>query len=406
MQFEQISLHRIPLKSGRTLSDVDAGGHVVPKIDWLTVIFQDCSLNHVLSWLQQDDCVSEFCASIYELSRGYDQVFTFRYNDILLETSAFGFYGYDQDEALFDVIVPKIRLELSGTALDFLRAFGIDMDTYRFAVPVLPEGASYHFTRCDWAFDLLDYKPTFIDNLIDHIYTHSLPSGRVPIASSHGAISYKVVTGDQKTVYLGSPQSDRMLRCYDKRLQYIDRNTGAYVKSDPYGQPDSWLRIEWQTRNKLAHNLVLDSSLEFKHILRKIFDTYAFAEGNQGKEYCNHARSVVSFWSNLFPWKDIESRIIQNLNFVQLVSPDDRVISTFQTIMVRNFMFAYSLLGASGIEKICEDYLASLMRDDPASVRRRIAFYNRLNQLSVSRELSHNRDFGLFNNSGRLSFKL
>lgn len=401
MQFEQISLHHIPLKSGRTLSEVDPGGHVVPKIDWLTIIFQDCSLNHVLRWLQQDDCVSEFCESIYELSRGYDQVFTFRYNDILLETSAFSFYGVDQNEALFDIVVPKIRLELSGTALDFLRACGIDMDSYRFTVPVLPEGASYHFTRCDWAFDLLDYKSTFIDDLIDHIRTHSLPSGRVPIASSHGAISYKVVTGDQKTVYLGSPQSDRMLRCYDKRLQYIDRTTGAYVKPDPYGQPDSWLRIEWQTRNKLAHNLVMDSSLEFKHILRKIFDTYAFADGTVARD-----RSVVPFWSTLFPWKDIESRIIQNLNFVEFRTPEDRVISSFKTVMLRNFMFAYSILGSKGIEKMCNDYLSGLMRSDPTSVRRRLAFYNRLNQLEIAKELSSDRAEGLWNNSGRLFFKL
>ena len=317
MQFEQVGIFdRLP---DLPYSVLDNDGKIYAKIDWLTVVFHDCCMNDVLAWLNLSDCVTDFCLSCYEQSRGYDQVFRFNYNNILLETASFNFYNQDLDVSIFDAVVPKIRLDLSGTALDYLRSIGINMDSYRFTAPKLPEGGSYHFTRCDWAFDFINYKPEFISCLIDHINTHKLPSERVPLASTRGAISCKVVSVGQRTVYLGSPHSDRMLRIYDKRMQYINLTTQTYTKANPYGDPDSWFRIEWQTRNKFSHNLVLGvddqgRAADFKSILKDIFVRYAFADGT----FDNHniARPVVDFWNNLFDWQDIERRFIQNANFV------------------------------------------------------------------------------------------
>lgn len=408
MEFEQLALNDALIGHVREVSDIscrklDDDGRVYAKIDWLTVMFFDCSLQHVLDWIQLGDCVSDFCADVYEQARGYDNVFKFRYEGIMLETSSFSYYGIEQDERLFDLIVPKIRLELSGSALDYLRSIGLNMDTYRFQSPVLPEGGSYHFTRCDFAFDFVNYQPRFLDALIDHINVHQLPSGRVPLASTKGAIGYRIVTGGQKTVYLGSPQADKMLRVYDKRLQYVNQLTDTYIKENPYSDPDSWIRIEWQTRNKVANNLVLDSALEFKHILKMIFEAYSFADGTQDNH--NVSRSVVPFWLNLFPWQEIESRLVQNSNFVQYESPDVKVINRFEQ-NIRSFIFYYSLVGKQRLTECCNQYLRSLEKNDPVSKRRLLAFTNKLNQLSFVHELSGDRDFGLFNNSGRLYFKL
>lgn len=219
MQFEQMSVFdSIPSVTFNTLAN---DGKVYCKVDWLTVMFFDCTMNDVLSWLHLDDCVTDFCASAYQQSRGYDEVFKFMYNNIMLETSSFNFYGSDLDISIFDTVVPKIRLELSGSALDYLRSIGIDFNDYRLVKPKLSEGGSYHFTRCDWAYDFINYKPEFIDRMIEHINTHKLPSERIPLASTKGAISCKLVTGGQKTIYLGSPQSDRMLRVYDKKCSML-----------------------------------------------------------------------------------------------------------------------------------------------------------------------------------------
>ena len=316
MQFEKLIIdQRFDRPYQIHYNVLDNDNKIYCKLDWLTVIFENCSLNHVLRWLQLEDVVSDFCAAAYEQSRGYDNVFKFVYNGILLETSSFNFYGEDLSVSIFGTVVPKIRLELSGSALDYLRSIGLDMDTYRFNAPDLPLAGSYHFTRADWAYDFINYMPDFVDRMLDHIAQNMLPSGRIPLASTKGAIGCRVVTGGQKTIYLGSPQSDKMLRVYDKKMQYIDLNSGLYKKTNPYNDPASWFRIEWQTRNKLAHNLVLDATQDFKSILRKIFDSYAFAKGDHDI-YHNGSRPVVDFWLKLFNWKEVESRIIQNANFV------------------------------------------------------------------------------------------
>ena len=403
MQFEQLNMFdSVPSVNFNTL---DNDGKIYCKVDWLTVMFFDSSMNHVLRWLKLDGCVTDFCSAAFQQSRGYDEVFKFMYNGIMLETSSFNFYGQDIDLSIFDIVVPKIRLELSGSALDYLRSIGVDMNSYRFVVPDLPDGGSYHFTRCDWAFDFINYMPDFVDRMIHHCTTHSLQSGRIPLASTKGAIGCKLVTGNQKTVYLGSPQSDRMLRVYDKRLQSINLGTQTYVKPNPYGDPDSWFRIEWQTRNKMANNLVLDKSLDFKHILKLIFDKYAFADGTVNNH--NVSRSTVDFWLDLFNWTDLETRIIQNAKYVQYESPEEKVIASFKSVMIRTFIFTYSLLGREAFEKMINDYLRGLDLPDPVSHRRSLAFLSRLNEFQdFELPTEAKKAQGLFNFLGRLQFKL
>lgn len=408
MQFEQLTFDQLRFEQPQqiTYHSLDNQGKIYCKIDWLTVIFENCSMNQILDWLKLGDCVSDFCAAAFEQSRGYDQVFKFVYNGIMLETSTFNFYGQDMSVMLFDVICPKIRLEISGGALDYLRSIGVDMNSYRFVRPNLPEGGSYHFTRCDFAYDFINYMPEFVDQLIDHIHRNRLPSERVPLASTKGAIGCRVVTGGQKTVYLGSPQSDKMLRVYDKRMEQSDLNTRTYKRPNPYNDPESWFRIEWQTRNRLAHDLTLDQTQDFKSILKIIFDKYAFAEGNGGKNYCRH-RQAVDFWLKLFDWHEVEKRIIQNAKYVLCESPEEKLIKSFESVMIRSFILYYTLMGREGLQKAIDRYLASLYSPDQVSERRFLAFLNKLNNLdSVELGSSSPEQGGLWNCCGRLAFKL
>lgn len=359
-------------------------------------------MNDVLSWLNLDDAVTDFCLGFYERCRGFDNRFNFTYNGITLETADFSFYGKEINVSLFDVTVPKIRLELSGSGLDFLRSRGFDVDMYVKYPIDLPEGGAYHFTRVDYAFDFINYCPEFVDCMIDHIYHHKLPSERVPVLNLPGGIKVKLVTGGQKTIYLGSPQSDRMLRVYDKRMQYVDLGTGAYKKDNPYGNPDSWFRIEWQCRNQFANSLIR-SDLEHKHILKDIFERYAFSDSNSDKR----SRRPVDFWLKLFDWSDVEKRIVQNAKYVESTSPEEEVIDRFQKVMMRTFILYFSLVGREGLEKACNDYLNSLSGSDPVSQRRYISFLNKLNLLSdLSLSSDSSPGVGLWNNCGRFAFRL
>lgn len=412
MEFEQLSAfdHFSDVPELFQYTSLDNDGWIYPKIDWLTVIFTDCSMNTVLQWLRMDHCVSDFCAGFYEQSRGYDQVFKFRFNDVLLEASSFSFYGIDLSVAMFDVIVPKIRLELSGRGLDYLRSTGIIPEDHRYVVPIFPEGGSYHVTRCDWAFDFVNYKPEFVDRLIDHCNVNKLPSERIPLASTKGAISCRIVTGGQKTVYLGSPQSDSMLRCYDKRMEQLDLTSGVYKRQNPYNNPDSWFRIEWQTRNKLANKLFQDPYMDLKHILRLIFDRYAFADGQIDAR--NKARPVVDFWLDLFNWQEIESRIIQNAKYVQT---EDLTAKLAKRVMLqgpRLFSFASMLFDRDSLERMINEWFAWLFSQDPQAQRSLMTYLAQLNQLLIENpdyQIADSREacsFGLYRFMGQLRFKL
>lgn len=413
MEFQQLSIsdQRYPDFVPVTYASLNNEGKIYTKIDWLTFVFSDCSMDDVLKWIHLDHAVSDFLAGCYEQSKGYDEVFRFVYNGVLLETSKMSFYGND-GIPVFSAVCPKIRLDLSGSALDYLRSIGVDMDTYRLVKPELPVGGCYHVTRCDWAYDLVNYRPEFLDRLIDHIFKHRTPADRVPLAGTRSAVSFKIMTGGQKTVYLGRPQSDKLLRVYDKRMQFTNRSTNTYIRENPYNDPDSWIRLEWQTRNKTAHELALSVSPtgeynDPKRILKKIFELYAFADGTVDNH--NVTRPVVDFWNELFDWKDVESRIIQNAKFVELKTPDQQVIDSFESVMMRTCIFYLTLLGREEFVKRCNAYLRNLEKPDSVSWRRNVAFLNRLNQLSCVDKLPDSitqSSGGLYKLSGRLYFSL
>lgn len=406
MEFEQQSIFDSPALPIQ-YTTLDNDGKVYCKLDWITCMFFDCSMNTVLSWLKLDDLVSDFLLQFYQRCQGYDHRFEFSCNGIMLDCSAFDFYGQQVDVCIFDKVVPKLRLELSGSGLDFLRSRGVDIDNFVRQPINLPEGAQYHFTRCDFAYDFINYCPEFMDQLLDYIYHNQLPSGRVPIYRMTSGVSCRVVTGGQKIVYLGSNQSDRMLRIYDKRLEQIDKLSWVYKKPNPYGDPDSWFRIEWQCRNKFANNMLVGVDdqgrmHDFKTILKLIFLKYAFAEGLSGDRHRNHVKPV-DFWQNLFDWEHLEQRIIQNAKYVECKDPQEDFVQRFRVTNLRSLMYYLSLVGLDGMRADCNKYIQSLYQDDLVSQRRYMHFLNKCNylQLQITSD-----SLGLYNNCGRLGFKI
>ena len=88
-------------------------------------------------------------------------------------------------------------------------------------------------------------------------------------------------------------------------------------------------------------------------------------------------------------------------------SPDEKIVKSFESVMIRTFLFYASILGKDGLEEACNRYLRSLDGVDPVSRRRNLAFFNKLNQLSISDHLpDSSNSFGLWRNCGRLYFKL
>lgn len=387
MLVEQLSVFDLPFDVES--SDLDHGC-VYPKLDWITLIFRGTTINHVLKWLNVDDTVNEFLRSLYRVDGGLVPSFIFSYNHIRLEASQIGFFKSDPDTHMFDVVVPSIRLELSGEALDYLRSIGIEIYDYRFTQYDFGNGLvdvynceEVHCTRCDWAYDFVDYKPEFLDTFIDFLQSNSLPSGRVPLRSTKSALKYSLKLGAEKTIYLGSGKSSKLLRVYDKKLQYFDEDLNVWKKA-PYGACDSWFRIEWQLRDQVAHSFLFsyeDGKYNtYESVLRQIFENYAFGDASQDARY--RKRNPVAFWSELLPWEELSNRIIQNAKFVRVKTRAERCDNYWKGSCIRNNILHSSFFGVEYEDEILEDYLKSLhyYNDliDPSTPRKRDQFMSDL----------------------------
>lgn len=293
----------------RTEGDDSPGVYAL--IDYYTAVFQDECIANVINWVGLEPSVytDDFYASMLEISAGYDNKFIFSYENIKIDVMQSVLRGFDLDDEIFFQKLPKIRLEISGSGLMYLRRLGVDVDhLFRDESYLLP---TQHITRMDFAYDLINYKPELLDQLMEYCRLNHTASGRIIRCSRDGycasAISCEIKDVGQKTVYLGASASDRMLRVYDKRLQCVDRETGIYKKENPYGNPKSWIRVEMQTRNRVAHELGLDGG-DLTAILREIYQFYCFADMSTP----NYRREPAPFWKELFNWEELD-RTVQNI---------------------------------------------------------------------------------------------
>lgn len=386
MQIEQLSVFDLPQIVD--YNDRLEHGRIYCKIDTLTFMFKDCTINMILRWLKLNDSVGEFLQSMYSQNSGMVPKFIFSCFDIRIEAAQIGFYNVDRSIPMFDVLCPEIRLYLGGSALDYLRSIGVDFYDYRFVQPDLGSIGTYHCTRCDWAFDFVDYKPEFLDTLIDYVQNNSLPSGRVPVANT--AFGYTLRLGSsEKTLYIGSPTSDKVLRCYDKRMQLYNVDTGLWSQA-PYGDCDSWFRLEWQLRNSSAHKTLFSKDPDtgevnsFITMLKQIFAVYSFSDPTHDNSH-NGSRPVVDFWQKFLPWEEISSKIIQNAKYVQPTNRVTKVTNFIEHSALRSIILYLLIYGKEGLVRKCEEYLRSFDFEkdifDPTSANRRSVFLSMVEEI-------------------------
>lgn len=102
---------------------------IYAKLDWYSAVFTDSSINEVIAWVGLSHAFQdEFFKAQSERSSGYDDVFVFTYNSIQIDVSKFYLYGKDIDISAFDQKLPRIRLNISGKGLDYLRSTGFAVD--------------------------------------------------------------------------------------------------------------------------------------------------------------------------------------------------------------------------------------------------------------------------------------
>lgn len=319
---------------------------IYPKLDYFQAVFEDVDFAYVLEYIGLPATqFGDFLTNSYERSLGYIDHIGYRFENISLETRAEYLVKHDGEECdLSNWIFSKIYLIISGQGLDYLRDKGIDVD-HRFrqqpAVNEITGRPVMHPTRADFAFDLINYKPDFLDSCIAH--ASNFTNG-IPLCGICKPLKFSVRTGDQKTMYIGSPRSEKLLRIYDKMMEKSDRY-GNLLSSPVDYDVNSWIRVELQTR-KSESQRVLYGEGDYMSIFRYIYDYYCF-RGNDGKP--------AEFWLNLFEWEKIPA-IIQNAKWVS--APLDK--EKCDTLFVRalKIVCAYeAVYGQNYVEKRKREFM-------------------------------------------------
>lgn len=317
------------------------------KLDWFTAMFYDCSIDEVVGCLgfEVNYDLKESYSSAFCRNFAYGNCFTFTLDNISLFITVLDVYRTFNTEDLelidpvtfFSSPIPSIRLDLSGSSLNQLRARGVDVD-YFFKIPFDVHGKEYHVTRADFAFDLVDYCPEFLDNCLRACNFYHNSNNLLYTASGGRAIKYSMRLGDQKTLYLGSKGSEKLLRIYDKRLEYEQAHRLCQC---PYNEddnvPSSWIRVELQSRDGSAQSLLYDSN-DYLEVFRFIFDKFSIRTG-PGMD-----SPICKEWVDLFDWNTIP-RIIQNANTVHYESISERAGKYIRNIAFSNIVIHLADVG-------------------------------------------------------------
>ena len=373
---------------------------IFAKLDWLTIVYDHCSTREILRSLLTD------IVDDTELDRVYGSRLMHSYGyitDLFINLNGVNiayhmnevndlFHYMDLESvdsfSFFDQKFNYIRVDISGSGLDYIRSLGIDLDKH-FKDPEYLGGhqygydLTYHLTRVDTAFDLINYHPDFLDRQIEICRKCGNPDTlRIGIAGKGGGIAYSIREGDQKTLYLGTGRSDRVLRIYDKLLQF--RKSGM-LGSCPYNVstsdgtvlvPASWIRIELQCRRPEATHEIMFGSKNFLDVFMFVKKHFSL----RNEENCADAS-----WIELFDW-DVCHSIIQNTKLVTFVSRIERAENWVMNAAWSNLMTLVCHYGWEWLIDRCNKRLLHLQSShDPIDQKRYSAFFSRIvdNQLNL-----------------------
>lgn len=353
------------------MSEEKAKSAIYPLLDYFSGIFEGTTIAAIGHWIGVDHFLPEFLGQSMTVPTAQMMYFCYRFQHIkffvpFLDVQRAALDGDFRNCNLFNYEFRSIKLDISGDGLQWLRGYwqdelhrDIDVDSYlRLIIDERTGVGKFHITRCDFAFDLINYNSSFLEDCIAYCdCLRAMKIKRISCGGVNSGLKFSCKDGsEESTLYLGTTYSDNFLRIYDKKLEYTDE-CGAWKKLCPYGEGvDSWIRIELQTRRDKAHALLYSSSeASLKEwqlgIFRWIYDRFAFMDRDYTKT--TRAKGIESFWVALFDWKSI-SKIICNKNFVEFVKPTiERTIDFIEGPAFSSVVTYFSYFGvADGIDRI------------------------------------------------------
>lgn len=330
---------------------------VTSKIDWFQAVFVNRSFSYVLFDFIGLEPMTFDPSFLQSFNRylGYDTQFGWSYNGISLSghLREMEQRGLCETSDVFNANLAKVQLSISGSGLDYLRQQGIDVNEFCRRIPELDDNGQpvWHPTRVDFAFDFVNFSEDLYSRCSRFLHDEYSDYGYVKTNGSCRPIKYSVRSGGERTIYLGSARSDRLLRIYDKKLEQLDRS--GILKYTPIDDDiTNWTRIELQVRNGNAYNLLYGSS-DFSDILRFIYDNYVFVTLDNKR---------VDFFDDYIS-RDSLGSIIQNANYMRPRA--DRESKEIQFRKFRRLLVAFiAAYGYDYVNTEVEKFLRSTYTDD------------------------------------------
>lgn len=303
--------------------------YIVAKVDWFSGIFEQTTVKQVFDYFGVDTAgnYEDFLDSINNrIINVIGALWTsvIRFKGIMVSFSNNELFSYHCSPEEIDsiklqnIVFNNINVTISGSGLDELRSYGIDIDRKIYDLHSV-DREFYHITRIDFAFDFINVgfirdTNLVVHDLFDDFYSTCQEcrtlTGRITTGGTQG-LGYSVRLGDQRTIYLGSPRSDRLLRVYDKKLQFEQKAIATCPYRVKGELPISWIRIELQCRRNVAHALAYPTNFDntYLHVLRFIYDKCMPRKRTENGCY------ITAKWINqLFDWDKLPSYLTPQLN--------------------------------------------------------------------------------------------
>lgn len=361
---------------------------IYAKLDWYSVMLHNRSIDEVLRSLHIPmDVYEDIVGNHFTRDTGFNTSFVFSSYGVTCEIRYDEFLNIADSDPITSK-VGKLRLDISGAGLDYLRTL-FDVDRAFTNRDFWGSELDYHITRCDFAFDFVNYKPEFVNNLLFSLQDMERngfiqQSSRLSVSRRSG-IQYSYRCGDQKTIYFGSPRGDKLVRIYDKKLQYT-KGTDIWYQPVPdflesEGDVNSWFRIEFQTRRKSAEGYIFAQNNDLSNVLRVIFDDYLVLDQNKQPLQC-----LV----DLYKWEDLPP-IIQNRKSVSITPVVERSYNYVYGQALKSVFILIARYGVSGFINMLNDTLHEKYTSDAfGSFKSNLALRIRLSQMLQEEELTLN----------------
>lgn len=352
------------------------------KIDNLSCVIEKVSLEKLFEIFHIDSCFfPDFLLHAHEgLMTGLPAYILHEYGlHISINGDEYLSAKASEDCDLFYFEFRKIRIELSGTGLDWIRTFYLTFDD-DILKPEFFGNNIYRITRCDFAFDFVNCHKNFLNDLSQTLLDiemyrrrHDVLSDRLSVRTGV-SVTFDVYIGNQGlTCYLGKKGGNKFVRIYDK-LQEITKARGFSEEALPkFDHPldehiSSWFRVELQTRKRYCEPYLYGTDDRGEAILKKIFNDYRVTDLGNKIDCIEHFMN----WDNMPELRKMKNTSNESKNILSVVNDRvDRAMTNLIIFILKN--------GLDGLFRVMTNYINTMEDGSLLGSNRRLALVRKLN---------------------------